>query len=39
MQTGDIVEDFEAIDQHGNSVKLSELVSDGPVVLFFTRRR
>lgn len=35
MQTGDTVEDFEALDQHGNRVKLSELVSDGPVVLFF----
>jgi thioredoxin-dependent peroxiredoxin len=35
MQAGDIVEDFEALDQHGNTVKLSELVSDGPVVLFF----
>lgn len=35
MREGDIVEDFEALDQHGNSVKLSELVADGPVVLFF----
>lgn len=35
MREGDIVEDFEALDQHGNTVKLSELVADGPVVLFF----
>lgn len=35
MREGDIVEDFDALDQHGNTVKLSELVADGPVVLFF----
>ena len=35
MREGDIVEDFEALDQHGNTIRLSELVADGPVVLFF----
>lgn len=35
MQMGDRVEDFEARDQHGSRVRLSELTADGPVVLFF----
>lgn len=35
MREGDIAEDFEARDQHGNAVRLSDLVADGPVVLFF----
>jgi peroxiredoxin len=35
MQAGDIVEDFEALDQHGTAVRLSDLTADGPVVLFF----
>jgi peroxiredoxin Q/BCP len=35
MQTGDEVPDFELPDQTGTPHKLSTLVADGPVVLFF----
>jgi thioredoxin-dependent peroxiredoxin len=35
VQTGDIVDDFELPDQTGTKRKLSELLADGPVVLFF----
>ena len=35
MDRNDVVDDFEAVDQHGNTVTLSEMLSDGPVVLFF----
>src|SRR6185312_17514661 len=35
MKTGDIVADFELPDQTGTPRKLSALLSDGPVVLFF----
>jgi peroxiredoxin Q/BCP len=35
MQKGDTVPDFELPDQTGTKHKLSELLSDGPVVLFF----
>lgn len=35
MNVGDTVPDFESTDQHGNKVTLSELVADGPIVLFF----
>ncbi len=35
VQVGDTVEDFELPDQTGTSRKLSELLADGPVVLFF----
>ncbi|OBH06079.1 peroxiredoxin [Mycobacterium sp. E1747] len=35
MQTGDTVEDFELPDQTGTPRRLSELLSGGPVVLFF----
>jgi thioredoxin-dependent peroxiredoxin len=35
MQTGDVVDDFELPDQHGNSRRLSEFLATGPVVLFF----
>ena len=35
MQTGDVVEDFSAVDQQGNTVTLTELLEAGPVVLFF----
>lgn len=35
MKTGDRVEDFELPDQTGAPRKLSELLSGGPVVLFF----
>ena len=35
MRPGDEVPDFEARDQHGTAVRLSELLVDGPIVLFF----
>ena len=35
MRTGDVIDDFEAVDQHGERVTLSALVADGPIVLFF----
>ena len=35
MQPGDRVDDFTALDQDGNEVRLSELLDGGPVVLFF----
>jgi thioredoxin-dependent peroxiredoxin len=35
MKTGDTVADFELADQTGTPRKLSALLSDGPVVLFF----
>ncbi len=35
MERNDLVDDFEAVDQHGNTVTLSEMLDDGPVVLFF----
>jgi len=35
MKTGDLAPDFTALDQSGAEVRLSELLSDGPVVLFF----
>jgi len=35
MDTGRLVEDFRAPDQEGNPRRLSELLEDGPVVLFF----
>ena len=35
MEQGDVVNDFELPDQTGTVRKLSELVADGPVVLFF----
>lgn len=35
MKPGDEVPDFEAVDQSGARVRLSELTGDGPVVLFF----
>jgi thioredoxin-dependent peroxiredoxin len=35
MKTGDTVADFELPDQTGTPRKLSELLSSGPVVLFF----
>ena len=35
MEQGDVVEDFELPDQTGTVRKLSDLVADGPVVLFF----
>ena len=35
MQTGDTAPDFELLDETGNPRKLSDLVSGGPIVLFF----
>jgi peroxiredoxin Q/BCP len=35
MRAGDQVEDFELPDQTGKLRKLSDLLADGPVVLFF----
>lgn len=35
MNPGDEVADFEAVDQTGTPVRLSELTAAGPVVLFF----
>lgn len=35
MKTGDIVEDFSAKNQHGESTSLSDLVATGPVVVYF----
>jgi peroxiredoxin Q/BCP len=35
MRTGDLVPDFELPDQDGKARKLSELLANGPVVLFF----
>ncbi len=35
MQTGDLVPDFELPDEDGRPRRLSDLLRDGPVVLFF----
>ena len=35
MKVGDVVEDFSALDQDGESVQLSDLLTSGPVVLYF----
>ena len=35
MEQGDVVEDFDLVDQHGATTRLGELVADGPLVLFF----
>ncbi len=35
MQTGDVVDDFELPDQTGTVRRLSTMLADGPVVLFF----
>jgi peroxiredoxin Q/BCP len=35
MNEGDVIDDFELLDQHGASVQLSSLVAEGPLVLFF----
>ena len=35
VNTGDLAPDFTALDQSGSEVRLSELVADGPVALFF----
>ena len=38
MKRGDIAPDFEARNQHGEMVKLSKYLANGPVVLFFYPR-
>ena len=35
MDPGDVVDDFELLDQMGVSRRLTDLLADGPVVLFF----
>ena len=35
MQAGDLIDDFELPDQHGERRSLSGLLADGPIVLFF----
>ena len=35
LDIGDVVEEFDALDQSGASVSLGELLSGGPLVLFF----
>jgi len=35
MNVGDVVEAFEAVDQHGATVTLEQLLATGPVVLYF----
>lgn len=35
MKVGDLVANFELLDDHGQSVQLHDLLIDGPVVLFF----
>jgi thioredoxin-dependent peroxiredoxin len=35
LKAGDPAPDFALPDQHGNTVRLSERLADGPVVLFF----
>jgi thioredoxin-dependent peroxiredoxin len=35
MKVGDVVDDFEAVDQHGTRRRLSSLLAEGPLVLYF----
>lgn len=35
VKPGDLIEDFELPDQHGTAHRLSALLENGPVVLFF----
>lgn len=35
LDVGAVVEEFEAIDQDGATVQLSELLESGPLVLYF----
>ncbi len=35
MKVGDVVDDFEAPDQQGRQRRLSELLAEGPLVLYF----
>ena len=38
LRVGDQVEDFEAVDQHGRSQRLSDMLGAGPVVVYFYPR-
>ena len=33
-----VIKDFEAIDQHGETVRLCQLLENGPLALFFYPR-
>lgn len=35
MKIGDVVADFELLDQHGEARRLSALAANGPLVIFF----
>ncbi len=35
MNEGDLVDDFELLDQDGALISLASLVDEGPLVLFF----
>ena len=35
VRIGDVVPDFDAVDQNGEPVALSSLLEAGPLVLFF----
>src|SRR3954451_14336700 len=35
LKAGDVVQDFEGTDDHGDTIRLSDLLLKGPVVLFF----
>lgn len=35
MKVGDKAPDFEALDQHGNTLTLRDLLDSGPVVVYF----
>jgi peroxiredoxin Q/BCP len=35
LKAGDVVEDFEGTDDKGNTIRLSDQLAKGPVVLFF----
>jgi len=38
MKVGDVVDDFEAVDQHGERRRLSGLLAEGALVLYFYPR-
>lgn len=35
LSAGDVVDDFEAVDHHGERVSLVQLLEPGPLVLYF----
>ncbi len=35
MDEGDVIDDFELLDQDGQKIRLSGLLERGPLVLFF----